>query len=181
MKRLNILDSHTYPFNIHILKAFQERIEFTPIFGNNAWYKFEEKYSSTSPEMENDEVSELLDTHILVSLPELYALSDAKKIRDVYSVPVEYISPYEENKPKYKKVKIPTDLTFEYRGKNFFEQLSNNILRHEARLNGHHLLLVESALNYNVLPKKEGSQIYELLGLVDESQNILLAVPNESF
>ena len=83
-------------------------------------------------------------------------------LRDIQSAPLEYIAAYENNKRKYRKVKIPTELTFEYPGLGFFEQLSNNLLRHDGRLNGHHLLLVESCLYYDAMTKKLGSPIYEL-------------------
>ena len=96
------------------------------------------------------------------SLPELYALADPKKIKDINSAQMEYISAYQDNKRKYRKVKIPTELTYEYPGWGFFEQLSSNIFRHEGRLNGHHLLLIESCLYYEVMTRKLGSDIYEL-------------------
>ena len=85
MKRLKILDCFTIPFNVHILKAFRDRIEFVPIFGISDWYRFEEKHSKPSPDLDSTEVSDLLDTHYLVSLPELYALSDPKKIRGAFN------------------------------------------------------------------------------------------------
>ena len=162
LKRLKIMDCFTYAYNIDILKAFSGKIEFLPIFGINQWYRFEEKYSTPPPNVEDNEISNLLDTHVFVSLTEFFALMDPKKIKDIYSAPVEYISVHEEIKRKYKKVKVPSDISFEYPGLGHFEELSNNILRHAGRLNGRDLLLSETCLHYDVMTQREGAEIYEM-------------------
>lgn len=162
MKRLHILDCFTTTYEINLLKAFSERIEIIPIHGVNNWWNFEDKYEELLPDLENSEVAHLIQSHSLVTLPELYALSDPTKIRDISSVQPEFIAPFEHLKPKFKKVRVPSEHTYEMPGIGFFEKLSNNIARHFSRLNGRDLLLVETCLNYDLLPKKTGLEIFSL-------------------
>ena len=124
--------------------------------------RFQEKYEKQIPEIDNDEVKLLTDTHSLCSLTEVYGLSDPNRIRDISSAPTEYISAYESNKQRFRKTSIRTDTTFEFPGLGYFEKLSNNILRHKSRLNGEKLLLVETALWYDVLTQKDGQDILTL-------------------
>lgn len=160
MKRLRVLDCYTRGYSATILKAFGARTEVIPLYSVNAWFDFEEKYSEVPPNLENTPLNTFLDTHILVSLPELYALSDPQKIRDINSVTVEYISAYAENKPKFKKVQLPTETTYELPGVGYFEKLSSNIHRYFGRLNGGALILCEVCLWYDVLTKKDSLELY---------------------
>ena len=162
MKRLRISDCFTVPFNATLLKAFAEKIEIIPIYSIQEYYQFQDKYFEQPPNIENTELSVFFESHALVSIVELYALMDNKRIKDINSVSTEYISAYQNNKPKFKKVQGPTENSYELTGYGHFEKLSNNILRHFGRINGQELLLVETALNYDPMPKQQGLEIFNL-------------------
>ena len=159
MRRLHILDCYTVPYHSTMLKAFHDKIELTPIYSMSQWFDFQDKYSEEPPNLENTELSELLNSHSLMSLPEIYALSDPKKVRDIVSATVEFVCPCEENKPKFRKVRVRSQETYELPGVGYFEELSNNILRHNRRINGRDLLLVESSLWYDKIPQKNAVEI----------------------
>ena len=91
---------------------------------------------------------------------ELYSLEDPNKIKDINSTTLEYISAYENNKPKFKKVAVQTETSYHYPRVGFFEKCASNIIRHNERMNATKLLLVETCLNYDVLPKKKGDEIF---------------------
>ena len=114
------------------------------------------------PSLENTEISNFSESHTLVSIVELYALTDNKRIKDMNSVSIEYVSAYQHNKPKFKKVPVSTDTSYEVPGLGHFEQLSSNILRHFGRMNAENLLLSETALYYDTMPKNEGLELYQL-------------------
>ena len=106
LKRRRILDCFTTTYNPTILKAFNSRLEISQLHSEAAWLKFDGKYSPSLPNLEDTELSELGETHSLVSLAEFYSLSDPKKVMDIVSVPVVFISTYENLKPKFKKDSI---------------------------------------------------------------------------
>lgn len=162
LKRSHIMDCYIVPYNPTLLKAFSNRIEVVPLNSEFAWWDFEEKYSKNLPNLDNTILSELIESHSLVSVAELYALADTKKIHEIYSAPPAFISTHEINKPRFKKTTTKTDKTYEYPGNGFFEPLSSNVLRHIGRLNGEFLLLVESGLWYDLLPSTEGKKIFDL-------------------
>ena len=162
MKRLHVLDCFTVPYNKTLLKAFQDRTELKPIYSISEWWNFQAKYSATPPDLENSDISHLLDSHDLISLPEMFAVSDSYKIRDIVSAKIEYVSPYEKQSTRFKKVRVPSETSYELPGCGYFELLSNNVSRHFSRLNAADLLLVETILWFDVIPKKEGSEIQSL-------------------
>ena len=57
---------------------------------------------------------------------------------------------------------MPTEDSYLFPGLGHFQQLSNNIHRHFSRLNGQHLLLVETVLWFDVLSQKDASDILSL-------------------
>ena len=162
LRRLHILDCFTVPYNSTLLKAFQNKIELKPIYSISQWWNFQEKYSEQVPDLENTELSEFTSTHSLVSLTEMYALSDPTKVRDIISSSIEYIAPYQNQKPKFRKLRVSTEDSYELAGIGYFEMLSNNIHRHFTRKNGKELLMVETGLWYDVMPKKDGKEIYDM-------------------
>ena len=162
LRRLKILDSYTYAYNATLLKAFCARIEILPIYSIFGWWNFERKYESTMPDLEDTELSDLLSNHSLVSIPEIFALTDSKKLKDIASETVEYISTHMYNKPKFRRVPVATEESFYLPGGGFYEQCASNVIRHFKRINGEHLLLVETSLYYDLMPKKDGIEIYNL-------------------
>ena len=162
LRRLRILDCFTTPYNATILKAFEDKVEIVPLFSIREFWEFQDKFEENLPNFEDTEIFGLLSNHFLGPLTELYSLSDPKRIRDLKSSPIEYISTYEDHKPKFRKVSVPSEDTYELPGRGFFKKLSSNILRHFGRLNGQNLLLVETSLCYDVLRQKDADEILQL-------------------
>ena len=162
LQRKHILDCFTLPFNITMLKAFKSRVEVVPLNSELQFWDFQDKYSNLYPSLENSDLKTLLEDHSIVSLPELFALSDQKKVIDIYSSPTCFISTFESNKPKFRKIATRTEDCFECPGKGFFVQLSSNVLRHKQRLNGDTILLVESCLHYDVLSSTESIEKFNI-------------------
>ena len=162
LKRIRISDCFTVPYNATLLKAFGERVETIPIYSMQEYWQFAEKYMETPPTIENTEISHLSGSHALVSVVELYGLIENKRIKDINSVSTEYISAYEKNKPKFKRIQVPTDTCYELPGYGYFEKLSSNLLRHFGRMNAEHLLLVETALHFDPMPKNDALEIFQL-------------------
>ena len=162
MRRTRIQDCFILPYNGLILKAIQNKVHILPIQTVDEFWKMEEKYEDCLENLDTTEISPYLGNHTVASLPELYALADPVKIRDIYSTPIEYVALYEDAKPKFKKVKVPNESTFECPGFGYYQELSNNIQRHVGRLNAENLLLVETTLWYDKVRGLEASKIYEL-------------------
>ena len=146
MKRMHILDCYVVPYNHIILKAFEDRTEFLPLYKINSWWSFQEKYEETLPSFHDTPIKDLLINHSIVPLSELYALSDSNRVKDISSVKTEYVSTHEILKPKFKKLSTSNSQSYELPGTGFFQMVSNNVLRHKGRLNGDKVLLVESCL-----------------------------------
>ena len=140
------MDCYVIPYNQILLTAFQTRTEFRPLYKVNDWWSFEEKFEEELPDFTNTPIKDLLINHRVAPLSQLYGLSDPKRINDINAVPSQYISTYEKMKSKFKKVTISTETSFQFEGSQFFEMVSNNVLRHQGRLNGDKVLLVESCL-----------------------------------
>ena len=146
MKRLHILDCFVKPYNHTILKAFQNKTEFMPLYTVNSWWSFQEKHEEQMPTLLDTPCQDLLINHKAVSLAEFYALADGTKIRDIRGSVIEYVSTYMTSKPKFKKISVETTESYELPGIGHFQMVSNNVQRHKGRLNGDKVLLVESCL-----------------------------------
>ena len=146
LKRLFILDCFVRPYNHIILKAFQNKIEFMPLYTVNQWWTFKDKYEESLPDVHDTPVQDLLLNHRVVPLAELYALSDPRKIRDINAVQTEYVSTYMKTKCKFKKILTSTDDSYVLEGCGYFQKVFSNVLRHKGRTNGDALLLVETCL-----------------------------------
>lgn len=162
MRRHYILDCFTVPYNSTLLKAFNDKVEVMPLYSMLDYCKMEEKYEVHFDTVEDPIVSRLLSNHRVGPLSELFALADNKKIKTINSAPLEYISTYEKHTPKFKKIAVQTEVSYEMPGKGFFQELSSNVLRHACRLNGSDVLLAESSLYYDVLLQKETLELLEL-------------------
>ena len=161
LKRIRIQDCYVLPYNYILLKSFQSRIDVVPLYSEKAWWKFEEKYTEEDPviDFEDDEetVENLLTNHSLVSLPELFTLSDSKRFVEYYSAPIQFIAAFKELKRRFKKIKTRVEGSYKCPKSNYYEELSNNVFRHMSRLNGENVLLVENCLWYDLLQKGPGS------------------------
>lgn len=176
LKRNRILDCFVLPFNTYLLKAFRSKIHLLPVHSEFAWWEFEENFEKKLPEFDNPDIMETLKTHSIVSVPELYALSDTHKVFDILSSPSIFISTYQNQNPKFRKERVRSDDSYECPGKGFYKKLSSNTLRHFGRLNGKSLLLVETAIYYDLVPEIEGLKLFEIyernLDKIDDSDLI---------
>ena len=162
MRRHHILDCYTVPYNASLLKAFKNKVEVKPLFSMLDYWKMEEKYEENIENLENTNLSHLISNHRIVPLSEMFALADNKKIRSISSQPIEFVAAFEEQKPKFKKIAVSNETSFELPGKGFYQELSSNILRHFGRLNGRDLLLIETALWYDVLLQRESIELLQI-------------------
>ena len=162
LKRISLIESYTTPYNPLILKAFNQRMEITPVNSYNQWDLFQQKYEKPSPQLENSDLSGLLSNHRLISIVEFIGLCDPLKIRDIQSSSTEFVSTYMTIKPKFKKTKFRDDKIFNDEEGEMYLPLSSCLLRHNSRINGKNLLLVETVLNYEVLTKKESKETFEI-------------------
>lgn len=122
----------------------------------------EEKYEEGLQDIENAEISNLLSTHTIVPLSELYALADPQKIKDIYSAPIEYLGLSETEKSKFRKIRVSTETSYEYPGSGHFQELSSTSKRHFNRLNAENLLLVETSLWYDKLKFDQAKEIFQI-------------------
>ena len=157
-----IIECYILPYNPVLIKAFHGQTIILPVYSSNEWFTFEEQLMVNVPKFENTELSELLISHNVVPLTEMFSLADENKIRDIASTKVEYISTYCTHKTTFRKVQTPTEDTYFVKGKGYFEQLSSNIIRHFGRINGKELLLIETCLYFDVMTKKESEGIFDV-------------------
>ena len=162
LKRTNIADCFIRSYNATLLKAFRNKIEIVPLCSELSWWNFDEKYLPRLPNLEDTIISDLAIDHALISIPEFYALSDAKKIPDILSAPMAFIATHENIKPKFRKVHTRTENTYVFPGGGFYQILSSNVQRHNQRMNADSILLVESGIWYDALSSSDGIEIYNL-------------------
>ena len=162
LRRMKLFESFTQPYNTMLLKAFDGRIQILPVFSNNEWLEFNDKYQCTVPNLQETNISHLMNSHKIVPLTEFFAMSDQKKFKDIFSATTEFISTYPTMKSSFRKVPLPSEATYLLPGKGHFELLSNNVLRFKNRLNAEDLLLVELVLWYDLLPKSDSKELFEI-------------------
>ena len=162
LKRSRILDVYTRPYNFTLLKAFGNKIEIVPLYTETSWWSFVEKFSPVLPNLDNTEIECHLEDHSLVTIPEFISLHDVKRSCDVYSAPTVFISTHEKSKPKFRKVAIRTDDAFVSRDQGYYVELASNLIRHQRRLNGKNLLLIESCLWYELIPGQRGRDLFDV-------------------
>ena len=164
LKRIQLIECYTTPYNPILLKAFDQRVDVLPVTSFHQWDIFQEKYSDTMPNIQSNEINTMLSNHRIVNILELISISDCSKIKDIQSSSIEFISTYMQVKNKFKKAVITDEETYSTETKEIYNQLSSCTLRHESRRNGLELILAETALFYEPLNKKESKELIELYG-----------------
>ena len=162
LKRSRIADCYVVPYNPVLLKAFKNKTEIQPISSESQWWDINDKYLPQPLQVDHPEITNGMHDHALIPVTEFLALSDPKRLSDIYSSPIAFISTFQKHRPKFRKVPTKTDETFQCQGMGHFIQLSSNVQRHVTRLNGKKLLLVETALWYDLIPAAESATIYNL-------------------
>ena len=164
LKGEQVSNLFTRPYNPTLMRSFKCKMDVFPVNGFTDWAAKTDLLPMDNPE--HDESLNVHDeTHRTGSVIELYALADAKKIQDIYSSPSEFVDCSEEGDQKFKKVKEETAESYKMEGSDgFFEILSSNIQRHQLRMNGKHLLLAESCINYDFVGKKKSEELFDIFG-----------------
>ena len=163
LKRKVLLEVYTIPYNPQLMKIFNQRLEITPVYSYNQWDIFQQQVEETSPNLENTAISHFLANHRLISTVEMISLCDTAKIKDLQSTAIEFIATYINLRAKFKKTAVRDEETFKTNNDpDLYTRLSSNVLRHNSRIIGKELLLVETALFYEVLSKKDSTEVYHL-------------------
>ena len=163
MKRENIIESFTIPYNIHLLKAVTQPLSFETYTCFNDWLLTQDIFEYNMTKFENTPLEKFIKTHKLVTLAEFFSLTDKNIISELTSSKVEFVSTSIDSKPKFKRSSKKTLETYQSNNKTeYYIQLSSNIKRYETRINGHELLLIETVLWYDNLKKKETEQIFSI-------------------
>ena len=155
----------TLPFNPSLLSVFNCRTHVYPVIGFEDYIMKSEEKFDTNRSFLSDIEATTMGSHKAGPIVELFALADARKIRDVCSSPIEFVDCSKDPPDKFKFVKGRTDLCFELDGsKGYFEPLSSNVHRHQCRINGKHLILAETCLLYDFVGWSESKKLFEIYG-----------------
>ena len=155
----------TIPFNPSLLSVFDCRTKVFPVFGFEDYIMKSEDKIDTNRSFSSEIDATTLASHKAGPIVELFALADARKIRDICSSPIEFVDCSKDPPEKFRFVKEKTDLCFELEGSNgYFEPLSSNVQRHQSRINGKHLILAETCLHYDFVGRSESEKLFEIYG-----------------
>ena len=179
LKRLQIKDCFTLPFNVMILKAFKCPIIVEPVNGSYSW--------DLKGMNEKLEYIEPVDVpfHSDVSLIEAISLSD-KKIVVKSSRSFSYVSSGPERLLPVKKVDTWTDKCYTIEGNDlsYYEEQNNMISRYFSRQNGK-LLLAEFTTNYEYPGEEKAAKLIHLyrekIDAIPNSEEKSSVVENERF
>ncbi len=180
LKRLQIRDCYTLPFNLMMMKAFKCQTIVEPVSGHHCWYL--ETMNQKDPEQE---LVMDIPFHSETSLTEAISLSD-KKIVVKASRSFVYVSSGPERLLPVKIVDTWTEDCYTIDGNDsaYFEEQKNMITRFFGRLNGK-LLLSEFATNYQYPGEEKAVKLSNLYrGKLDEipiSAEKSSVVDNEHF
>ena len=183
MKRPQILDAFTHVYNPFVLKAMKSTLEITPVHSFAEWKK--ESLSRHSLFFNEDGIdANLSASHSQVSLHEAYSLVDARHLRDISSPPCVFVNTNMDAQSTFLRVNEKTETSYQAEGSNdHFEQQFNIVSRHNSRLNGHPLLLVETACLYEYVGSSESQELFEVyrnqLDKIPVSETSYTASPEE--
>ena len=164
-KRTQLIESFTKMFNPLILRAVRSPVEVLPVFGNfptkvNCPYLANEESMSSS-----NAALTALSSHSEISLNELFQRIDSRKGRIESSRSVQFVNSSPNRKQLFRKInkkdKNENSFTCEGNDYEFFDQVFDVITRHNERLNGQQLLLVETASYYNTMTKEQSKLYFE--------------------
>ena len=160
LKRKYVKECFIKPYNSDLLRAINQSVNIYTINGFQEWESIQEDLIEVTLNIENCELNKLQKTHKIVTVAELFALTDVMKVKQIQSSTIEFVSSYIVKKQKFKKTIARNENT--YKSENDerpYSQLSSNIKRHNSRLNGEHLLLCETALWYDLMLKNDSTGI----------------------
>ena len=162
LRRPQILDCFTTPFNNLYLKAANSPVLVKPVRGCKAWERMmslKEDCVVTEDGME----SSVIWTHRRISLPEAISMFDSRKKRVATSASVEFVNARKKRKVIFKKLKEAKEGSFKSEDNNdHFEVLNSNIAKHFNRLNGKFLVLAETATWYDTINSEESEKLTKL-------------------
>ena len=160
LKRANLLDSFTCPYNPFFIQAMLSPVAVTPVYGYSGSSSLNKCDEILPEDTVNPQVS---STHKQISLVEAFSLSDSRKFRNLSNSPMVYCNTNPEPQILFKKVPSQTDKTFKADGENGnFELCYNVVSRHKLRMNGGNLLLAETATHYEFVGNEESEDLFSL-------------------
>ena len=160
LRRRQIMDCYTNPYNPFILRAMLSPVAVSPVYGYTSCTSLK-KYTDVLSE---EAVSpQIVSTHKQISLTEAFSLSDSRKFRDVSTSPVSFCNTNPEARVSFTRVPDQTEKSYTVEGKTgYFEICYNVVARYQLRINGNNLLLAEVASHYEFAGKDESEKIYPL-------------------
>ena len=162
-KRTKIIQCFTNMFNPFILRAVRSPVEVVPVYGNFRT-KFNCLYLANEESMSNSNAAlSALSSHSEISLSELFQRIDSRKGQIESSRSVQFVNSSPNRTQLFRKIekrdRSENSFTCEGNNEEFFDKVFDVVNRHNDRINGQQLLLVETASYYNIM-EKEKAEIY---------------------
>ncbi len=180
LKKQFIRESFTASYSPMLMAAFQNtKVMVSPIFGNTDWTK----ESWSHPVMESNLT---MADHQEVSLAELVANTEPRKVRMNASQKIQYVDPRPNVTQCFKRVDQENEVTWkaEDGGNHFFELVPNVITRFFSRRNGSSLVLAEVACYYEYSGLERSLELvttYRDKVMTIEDTNILSLAGKETY
>ena len=157
LKKTNLSDCFTNPYNIGLLKAFASPMELKIINGHQ---KVDVKKDIPIATFGDD----FLATHNVITLTEAITLFDRDFSRSSSSTSVEYVNAVKERKTYFKKTSRETTQTFkDEKSGDIFELTHSNIDKYFNRTKGSSsLTLAEFIIFYDFTGSEESKQLMKI-------------------
>ena len=164
-KRTKVIECFTNMFNPFVLRAVRSTVAVSPVYGNIP-LRFNTLSLANDKNMSNSDAAlSALESHSEISLGELFLLTDSQKGKIETNRAVVFVNSSPTRKLVFNKIKKGNrnENSFRCEGndKEYFDQAFDVVTRHNERLNGQQLLLVETASYYNQLEKEKADMYYE--------------------
>ena len=165
IQRPCLRDMYITDYNVNILKAMECSIEVQIRNGFDESVAAHFQHTSQSPHWSTslDIGEDISGTHQEVSTAEAFSLFDSKFTRSTTTNPVEFVCALEKRKTFFKKVKSPTDKSFQDKqsGKNFEPQWTN-VDRYFQLPSNMKIVLAEFTANYEYCGSEESKNLVKL-------------------
>ena len=164
-KRTKLIECFTKMFNPFILRAVRSPVEVVPVYGH-----FTTKVNclnlANRESMSNSNAAlNALSSHSEICLNELFQRIDSRKGQIESSRSVQFVNASPYRKQLFRKInrneKSENSFTCVGKDDEFFDKVFDVVTRHNERLNGQQLLLVETASYYNVMTKEQAKIYFE--------------------
>ena len=156
LKRLDVKDIYTLPYNPFFLKAIGGQMSVKPIRNKADWDIL--KFNQTMLEDAGQ------SNHELISLNEAIALTDARKCQIRSSRSFVYLPTKQSEFKCFKKVKDRCETSYSVAGDDrvFYELQESIISRYFKRINGKRMIMAEFASNYEFAGNEESISLWQV-------------------